>query len=226
MIYGPCMARIAEDLFLLLIDNATALPGLEQGRRERVLAAGVLLDLAYACRVRPSAPGDAVEAGRLVALTTDGPTDPVVDPAFHLLRKTALRPARAVSKVSRGVQDHLATHLEGLGEIRRIRLEPKRAGQRYAWPLVQRDRVARARTDLLSALFDRRPPTPQTAAIVTMLHAADGLGALLSLNDRGWRWVHSRATEITGGSWVHEYPTGLAEINLAVTAAALRSTLA
>ena len=226
MIYGPCMARIAEDLFLLLLDNATALPGLEHGRRERVLAGAVLLDLAYACRVRPSAPGDAVEAGRLVALTAAGPSDPVVEPAFQLLQKTALRPARAVAKVSKGIQDDLLTHLERSGEIRRVRLQPKRAGQRYAWPLVHRDRVARARTDLLSALFDRRPPTPQTAAIVTLLHAADGLGALLSLNDRGWRWVHARATEITSGSWVDEYPTGLAEINLAITASVVRSALA
>ena len=103
----------------------------------------------------------------------------------------------------------------------------KRFRPLYAWPLTNRERVAAAaRTDLLSALFDGRPPTPTTAAIVTVLHAADGLGALLSLNERGWRWVHARATEIASGSWVDEYPTALAEVNLAVTASALRSALA
>lgn len=59
-----------------------------------------------------------------------------------------------------------------------------------------------------------------------MLHAADGLGALLSLNDRGWRWVHARAGEIASGSWVDESPTGMAEVNLAVTASAVRRALA
>lgn len=220
------MARIAEDLLLLLLDNATARPALERGRRERVLAAGVLLDLAYACRIRPSVPGDAVAAGRLVALTAGGPTDPVVEPAFAILRTQPLRPAHAVSKVSKGVQDNLAQHLERLGQIRRIRVQDSRSGQTDAWPLVQRDRVALARTDLLSALFDRLPPTPTTAAIITVLHAADGLGALLSLNERGWRWVHARATEIASGSWVNESPTALPETNLAVTASVLRSTLA
>jgi hypothetical protein len=58
-----------------------------------------------------------------------------------------------------------------------------------------------------------------------LLHAADGLGALLSLNDRGWRWVHARASEIASGSWVHEYPTALPEMNLAVTASVVRSAL-
>jgi hypothetical protein len=74
-------------------------------------------------------------------------------------------------------------------------------------------------------LFDRTPPTPATAAIVTLLHAADGLGALLSLNDRGWRWVHTRASEISSGSWVDESATALPEVNLAVTASAVRSAL-
>lgn len=220
------MARIAEDLFLLLLDNAAAQPALERVRRERVLAAAVLLDLAHACRIRPSVPGDAVEAGRLVALAAGGPTDPVVEPAFQILHEQPLRPARAVSKVSKDVQDNLAQHLEWLGQIRRVSVQPKRSGQPYAWPLTQRDRVARARTDLLSALFDRRPPTPTTAAIVTLLHATDGLGALLSLNDRGWRWVHARAGEIASGGWVGDYPTALPEVNLAVTASTLRSTLA
>lgn len=220
------MARIAEDLFLLLLDNATGQPALERGRRERVLAAGVLLDLAYAGRIRPTVPGDTVEAGRLVALTAGGPTDPVVEPAFEILRNDALRPARAVSKVGKNVQDNLALHLERLGQIQRIALQPTRFGPKHAWPLTHRDRVSLARADLLSALFDRRPPTPTTAAIVTLLHAADGLGALLSLNDRGWRWVHARATEISSGSWVDEYPTALPEVNLMVTASALRSTLA
>lgn len=220
------MAQIAEDLLLLLLDNASAQPALERDRRERLLAAAVLLDLAYACRVRPAMPGDAVEPGLLVALAGGGPTDSVVEPAFELLRRRPLPPASAVAKVRKRVQHDLFLRLEQLGQIRRVRLQSKRFTHPYAWPLINRDRVAQARAALLSALFDRRPPTPATAGIVTLLHAADGLGALLSLNDRGWRWVHARAGEIASGSWVDEYPTGLPEVNLAVTASALRSTLA
>jgi hypothetical protein len=219
------MAQIAEDLFLLLLDNASTRPALERDRRQRVLAAAILLDLAYACRIRPSVPGDAVAPGRLVALSAGGPTDAVVEPAFQMLEQQPLPPARAVAKVGRDVQENVAGHLERLGLIRRVQLPSKRFTPVYAWPLLHRDRVASARADLLSALFDRRPPTPATAAIITVLHAADGLGVLLSLNDRGWRWVHSRATEIASGSWIDEYPTALPEINLAVTASALRSSL-
>jgi Golgi phosphoprotein 3 (GPP34) len=219
------MAQIAEDLFLLLLDNATGQPALERSRRERVLAAAVLLDLAYACRCRPAVPGDPAEAGWLLALAAEGPVDPVAEPAFRLLERRPLRPGTAVEKLRKDTQPSLALHLEGLGEIRRVRLKSRRLRTPYAWPLTNRQRVGRARAQLLSALFDRQPPTPTTAAIVSVLHAADGLGALLSLNDRGWRWVHARASEIASGSWVNEYPTALPEMNLAVTASAMRSAL-
>lgn len=221
------MAQIAEDLFLLLLDNAAAQPGLDRARRERVLAAAVLLDLAYACRIRPAVDGEPVEAGRLVALEAPGPMDRIVEPAFRLLLRQPLTPAAAVNKLRKHTEGELCTYLEQTGQIRRIRLQSKRFNQPYAWPLTNRERVGLARSALLSALFDREPPAPATAAIISLLHAVDGLGALLSLNDRGWRWVHARAGEIALGSWVDESPTApaLPEMNLAVTASAMRSAL-
>jgi hypothetical protein len=219
------MAQIAEDLFLLLLDNASAQPGLDRARRERVLSGAVLLDLAYACRVRPAMAGEPVETGRLVALSVPGPMDPVVAPAFQLLLRKPLRPATAVKRLSKRAEENLSNYLEYTGQIRRVRLNSKRFSHPYAWPLTNRERVGHARSALLAALFDRMPPAPPTAAIISLLHAVDGLGALLSLNDRGWRWVHARAGEIASGSWVDEYPTAMPEVNLAITASAVRGAL-
>lgn len=221
----PSVAQIAEDLFLLLLDNADSQPGLDRTRRGRVLSAAVLLDLALLCRVRPTVNGEPVPPGRLVALAGPMPLDPVMDPAFALLARKPLTPSAAVSKLRRGVQDTIAEHLERTGQIRHVRLDSKRFHHPTAWPVVNRERVKEARAGLLSALFDREPPTPTTAAIVSLLHAVDGLGALLSLNDRGWRWVHMRASEIASGSWVDEYETALPEMNLAITASAMRQAL-
>jgi Golgi phosphoprotein 3 (GPP34) len=219
------MAQIAEDLFLLLLDNASAQPGLDHPRREKVLSAAVLLDLAHACRIRPAMAGEPVEPGRLVALSAPGPMDPVVAPAFELLQRKPLRPETAVKRLSKDAEQNVIIWLEYTGQIRRVRLNSKRFSHPYAWPFTNRDRVGNARSALLAALFDRRPPTPTTAAIISLLHAVDGLGALLSLNDRGWRWVHGRAGEIAMGSWVEESPTALPEMNLAVTASAVRAAL-
>ena len=204
------MAQIAEDLFLLLLDNSSGAPALEPQRRQRVLAAAVLLDLAHACRVRPAVPGEPYPAGHLVALTGVSPLDPVTGPAFDVLLRRPLPPAGALAKLRKHTEAHVVRQLE----------------QSAALPIVVRDRVEPARAAVLAALFDRAAPTPPTAAIICLLHAVDGLGALLSLNDRGWRWVHARAGEIALGSWVEESPTALPEMNLAVTASALRSALA
>jgi hypothetical protein len=219
------MARIAEDLLLLLLDNASAQPRLDKPRRERVLAAAVLLDLAHACLIRPAVDGDPAPAGRLVALTPRGPLDPIAEPAFRLVQRRPLRPPAAIDRLRRHTENALIAHLEATGQIGRVELPGKQIGHHYGWPVANRDRAAHSRSQVLSALFDRTPPTPSTAAVITLLHAVDGLGALLSLNERGWRWVHGRAGEISLGSWVDESPTGLAEVNLAVTAAALRAAL-
>ncbi|QZT61792.1 GOLPH3/VPS74 family protein [Mycolicibacterium austroafricanum] len=219
------MAQIAEDLFLLLIDNASAQPALDGSRREHVLAAATLLDLAHACRVRPAVAGEPVPEGRLVALDAPGPLDPVSARALALLQTKPLRPDAAIKKLGRDSQKLLVTSLTQTGQIRPTARSGKLFGRSQSFPLADRDRVGAARAALMAALFDRTPPAPATAAIITVLHAVDGLGALLSLNDRGWRWVHARAGEIASGSWVDESPTALPEVNLAVTASAVRHAL-
>lgn len=223
------MAQIAEELFLLLLDNGSAQPALDNARRTKVLTAAVLLDLAYACRIRPAVPGEPVETGRLLALSDAAPTaepmDPVTEPVLRALQQRPLRPATALSRLGRHTERNLADHLERSGQIRRIRVPTKGFRRQYAWPLTNRDRVGRARSELLATLFEGATPTPSTAAIISLLHAVDGLGALLSLNDRGWRWVHARATEIATGAWVDEVPAALPEMNLAVTTASVRPAL-
>ena len=68
------MARIAEDLLLLLLDNAAAQPAVEQTKLQRLLAAAVLLDLAYDCRVRLALAHEPVPPDRLVALAGPRPS--------------------------------------------------------------------------------------------------------------------------------------------------------
>jgi len=192
-----------------------------------VLGAAVLLDLAYMCRVRPALAGEPVPAGRLIALAGQFPPDPVADPAFEVLRRKPLTPQAALAKLGGPTQTHLESHLQAMGQIQRVRMPGKGfpGRGRYCWPLTNRDRVSGARAALLATLFDGHNPTPPVAAIICLLHSVDGLGAVLSLNERGWRWVHARATEIATGSWVDENATALPEMNLAVTTSAVRPAL-
>jgi hypothetical protein len=221
------MAQIAEDLLLLLLDNAANRPALDRDRREKVLGAAVLLDLALACRIRPSLDGEPVRAGRLLLLAGPDPRDPILDPALRLLQRRPLKPRAAVAKLRGHIEPAVLAHLEGSGHIRPIRLRGTRSNGSRVWPIADRSRVNEARAALLAALFDLRNPAPTTAAIISLLQSVDGLGALLSLNERGWQWVNSRAADIAGGCWVDEStaPLGLPEVNLAVTVSAVRPAL-
>jgi hypothetical protein len=221
------MAQIAEDLLLLLLDNAANRPALDRDRREKVLGAAVLLDLAWACRIRPSVDGEPIPPGRLLLLAGPALGDPILDPALRLLQRRPLKPSAAVAKLRRGIEPALLRHLEEGGHIRPIQLRGNRFNGSRVWPIANRSRVNEARSALLAALFDLRNPSPTTAAIISLLHPVDGLGALLSLNERSREWVNFRAADIAGGSWVGESAGAveLPQVNLAVTASAVRQAL-
>jgi hypothetical protein len=219
------VARIAEDLLLLLLDNAAAQPGVEPALLQRLLAAAVLLDLAYDCRLRPALPQEPVPADRLVVLMGPPPLDPVVRPALALLQEAPISASAAIAKLRKHIEDRVLDQLLRNGQLHQVTLSAHRFRRNsYAWPLASRARVDRVRSALLAALFDGHRPDPATAAIVSLLHAVNGLGAVLSLNDRGWQWVVDRASEIASGTWVDDEK--MAEVNLAVTTAAVRAALA
>jgi hypothetical protein len=219
------MARIAEDLLLLLLDNASGRPGLDTARRERLLAAAALLDLAHACRIRPAVDSESVEVGRLLVLSGPAPDDPVLDPVLQLLLRRPLSPGAVIAKLRREISAAVFAQLEQNRQIRRVRLQGNGFKRSYAWPVIDRTRVSQIRAALVSVLLDEQRPDPATAAIISLLHIVDGLGAVLSLNDRGWAWVRNRAGDIASGDWVGDSEQGLAEVNLAVTTAAIRQAL-
>ena len=212
------MARIAEDLLLLLLDNDEAQPRLDRSRLQRVLAAALVCDLAFGCRVRPALPGEAVTAGHLVALVGPVPTDPAVRPALALLQEGPISPASAIARIRRHAEDDVLDQLLRTGQIHQISLTSHRLRRNhYRWPAKNRGRVAVARAELLAALFEHRHPSPVTAAVIGLLYGVDGFGAVLTLNDAGVQTVADRAAELSKGGWADRSDT--AEVNLGLTLA-------
>jgi hypothetical protein len=212
------MARIAEDLLLLLLDNPDAQPHLDRSRLGRVLAGALILDLALDCRVRPTQPEDPVSPGRLIALTGPVPTDPAVRPALGMLQQEALTPRTAITTLSRQAEDDVLDQLLRTGQIHQIALTEHRLRRNhYRWPVKNRGRAAVIRAEVLGALFESRRPQPTNAAAISLLYAVDGFGAVMDLNDAGAQAVSLRANEIAGGDWVDRSDT--AQVNLELTAA-------
>ena len=110
------MARIAEDLLLLLLDNPDAQPQLNRSRLGRALAGALILDLALDCRVRPALPDDPVSPGRLLALAGPVPLDPSVRPTLAILQQQPLTPAAAVERIRKSAEDEVLDQLLRTGQ--------------------------------------------------------------------------------------------------------------
>jgi hypothetical protein len=218
------MARIAEDLLLLLLDNPSAQPQLDRSRLGRVLAAALILDLAYDCRVRPAMPGEPVPPGDLVALSGPVPMDPAVRPTLALLSQAPIGPAAAIAKLRKDSEDWVIDQLLRTGQLHQIQLSSHRLRRNtYRWPVNNPARVGQARSALQAALFGRTRPDPVTAAIAGLLFRVEGLPAVLGLDAAALQHAQARAGEIAGGGWADGSNT--AEVNLEVTAAAVLPAL-
>ena len=212
------MARIAEDLLLLLLDNPDAQPGMDRSTLSRVLAAALILDLAYDCRVRPAQPNEPVPAGELIALAGPVPLDPSVRPALTMFEQGPLSARSAITKLRKRSEDDVLDQLLRTGELHQIQLSSHRLRRNtYSWPLHDRVRVDQIRAAAFAALFERRRPDPVTAAVIALLYRVGGLAEALHLdNDAAQRAVQS-AELIAEGRWADA--TRTEDVNLTLTAA-------
>lgn len=219
------MARIAEDLLLLLLDNPSEQPQVNQSRLGRVLAAALILDLAYDCRVRPAIPGEPVPPGDLVALSGPVPMDPAVRPTLALLEQAPIAPSAALARLRKRAEDDVLDQLLRTGQLHQVQLSSHRLRRNtYRWPIGQdRARVDQARSALRTALFEGHRPTPVTAMTAALLYRVDGLSAVVGDDERALQHAIARAADIAGGGWADKSSTP--EVNLEITAAAVLPAL-
>lgn len=210
------MALIAEGLLLLLLDNDSARPSLSRFRVDSVLAAAVLLDLAYACRVRPAFPDEPLPSERLIALQGPVPLDPVVRPALSLLEQGPITPADAIATLSMDTNNIVLGQLLRTGQIRQIQTPPQRFQRsRYIWPIHNRAQVDNIRSAVLGTLFHAQKPDPPIAAIIALLQTIDGFDAVLDVNESDFQRIHSSINNVMCNTWVDT--TQITHINLATT---------
>ncbi|MGH3722701.1 MAG: GOLPH3/VPS74 family protein [Mycobacterium sp.] len=219
------MPQIAEDLLLLLLNNATGRPLLEKNRRSKALAAAIVLDLALAQRIRPATQGEPAKAGHLLVLNMPYTGDPVLDRAIDRLRRRPMSPAEAIAKVRRGVDSQMLHRLEMTGHIRAVRTGNGLFPEKY-WPVTNIARANAVRQGVTDVLFQDAPPAPRTAAIIAVLHGINGFDAILSLDPVGKQQVSRWSQTIADGGWAAQTRDDRGPaVNLAVTAAVVSAAL-
>lgn len=193
------MTLIAEDLLLLLLDDATGKPLLDSTRLDRALAGAVLLELALAERVGP--PVDArYGRDRISVVDRRATEDPLLDGALSRLDTT--RPpaaARAVERLVKGTRQALLARIVAAGFVREEHRTVLRIFGVTRWPAARPDHEAMVRRRLHAVLVDGEPADQRTAALISLLVAVDAVPKVVSAPDR--RALVRRAKAVADGEW-------------------------
>lgn len=89
------MTLLAEDLLLLLLDDVTGKPVVDDVRLDRALSGAVLLELALHERIAPAERGEQVRKGRFAVRNSTPMGDTLLDATLSRLAERPVRPAQA-----------------------------------------------------------------------------------------------------------------------------------
>lgn len=167
---------LAEDVLLLLTDDATGKARTDSVRLDLVLAGAVLVELMTLERVAIAQPGGPVRAGRLVVVDASPIGDGILDEGLRRIAASKPRkPESMLSVLQKGLRHALYGQLVGRGIVRAeegkvLGLFPVRL-----WPAVDSRHEHMVWASLREVLVDGRAPTPTEANIVALLQSIDAV---------------------------------------------------
>jgi hypothetical protein len=194
------MTLTAEDLLLLLLDDESGKPVVDDTRLSRVLAGALLVELALDERISPATEGNATKGGRLVVRNSQPSGDQLLDRAVSTLNASKpMKPVKAVEKLQKGVRQDVLSRLASEGLVREERGRALGIFPTRHWPAEDLAHGARLRAELSKVLVHGLEPTQRTAALASLLSAVDAVPKVVPSDDR--RAVKRRAKEIAEGEW-------------------------
>ena len=188
---------LAEDLVLLLTDDKTGKPLVDQLRRDLVLAGAVVHHLTELGRLRVTGRDEDLRPGRLVVVD-DSPTgDDVLDRALQRLAgRKPEKPKNALGGIGKGLYQRLLERLAARGILR---LEVDRVlglFPRTAWPAADSTHEDGVRRGLSDVLVVGRPPTTDELILIALLDAAGQVPTVLPGSDVSRRELRRRARAV------------------------------
>lgn len=201
--YGRTMDLIAEDLLLLLLDDDSGRPCVDSTKLTHALAGSLLLELALAGSVLPEGPVEKTEkgVGKIVAAGPQ-PADPLLALAWEACADKPRRAAAVVQKIDSQVREPLLERIAAKGWIRIEHRKVLGLFPSRSFPETDGRHEAELRTTVDAVLTRAHRPDPRTAALISLLTAAEALTQLYPDLDRdGRKALKARATEVSEGEW-------------------------
>lgn len=188
---------IAEDVLLLATDDDTGKTTVSSMQLDPALAGAVLIELVVAGRVNLQGEGRQAQ----VVVTDPAPLgDPVLDVALQsLIEKGPQKPGATISRLGKGLRDRLNDQLAARGILRREDGKVLGIFPTTRWPTQDPGYEAGVRAPVVGALLKGVEPDGKTAAIISVLTAADMLNTVVQKPDL--KAAKARGKEIGDGNW-------------------------
>ncbi|KAE8762779.1 GOLPH3/VPS74 family protein [Georgenia thermotolerans] len=193
---------LAEDLLLLLTDDASGRPVLDGTRLDLVLAGAVVLELAVVGRADVTGPGEPVRAGRLVARDPSPTGDQVLDEALRrIAARRPSKPETVLPGLAKQLRPALLARLTERGILRAEEGRVLGIFPTRAWPATDSSHEDGVRRGLHEVLVVGRAPAPREAALISLLDAAGQVPKVLAGSGVDRRELRRRARDIAAGEF-------------------------
>lgn len=217
---------LAEDVLLLLIDDASGKPVVDTTRLDLALAGGMLLDLASSGRVDVAGPGQQVKAGRLLVCDDRSTGDSLLDEALRRVGAVGPRkPEKVLPALAKGLRKDLLLQLIEQGILRDQQRRTLGIFPTHVWPAVDANHQRQLRAGLRDVLVVGRSPAPREAALVSLLHAIDQVPKVLGDVGIPARELRRRAKDVAAGGFADQAVRRAVEAVTSATTAAIVATV-
>jgi hypothetical protein len=190
------MARITEDLVLLLFDPESGRALVDSTSLDRAIGGGLLLDLSTHDRL--TADGQGARA-RLSVADASATRDPLLDAALAKLDdRRPMRAQKAVERLARKTREPVLERLVERGLVRRERARLLGFLPVTRWPAVDGRPVSELRDRVAGVLRDGAAPDQHVALLISLLHAVKAEHKVV---DGHRRQLRARAEQVAQGDW-------------------------
>jgi len=213
---------IAEDLLLLLTDDASGSLVVPGQQADAALGGANLVELVLLRKVDLSGTGDAGEPGRIIVRDTVPAGDSVLDAALQIaLAHQGSKPSTLIRLLGKDLRRLLYARLAASGVVRAEQGRMVGFFPAHRWPAQDASHETQVREQLTGALLGRAAPEPRSAALIALLHAfrcehkvVDPRHCALSR-----RQLRARAEQIAEGDWASAAVRQVIEETIAAVAA-------
>jgi len=224
-----CML-VAEDLLLLLTEDASGKFAVDRTGMDLALAGACVLELAEQGRVGVAASGEDVRRGRLVVRDPTPTGNAVLDLALQrCVERSGKKPQDVLPKIAKGLRAGL---LDGLAEKGILRQEKGRVLGLFPttrWPATDSRHEGEVRVGLQNALVHGTTPDPRSASLAALLSALNAAHKVIQSEgpeSPDKRAVKRRAKEIREGQWAADaVGAAIQAVQTAISAAVMTSVI-